>query len=286
MYKKIIIFFITLTFLLSQSEHPYPPLNLVSIPTGGTLPRGSFTIEMLLQKNGGVLPRLAVGLTDNFTIGMSYGFEKLIGNEKPTVSRPKPEVQFKYRLFEETIGSPAVLLGLDTQGRGSYRDEVDILENLDSKEIYGSLSNSIRDNLECYDSAIKYIDSNIIKFINAINNKNSAKALVYFSDHGESVYTGNGHDSSRFQLDMVAVPLLVYLNDSAVKILKSNNVNFDEKDSLLTLDYVPYLISKILGVDAGEYSGSRYILVRDTLYGKKFIDLTSSDTEDWLYNQY
>ena len=84
---------------------------------------------MLLQKNGGVLPRLAVGLTDNFTIGMSYGFEKLIGNEKPTVSRPKPEVQFKYRLFEETIGSPAVLLGLDTQGRGSYHSLNTILIN-------------------------------------------------------------------------------------------------------------------------------------------------------------
>lgn len=180
-------------------------------------------------------------------------------------------------------------------GHGDYCENIpienrkpvdELLTNLDSKEIYGSLSNSIRDNLECYDSAIKYIDSNIMKFINAINNNNSAKALLYFSDHGESVYTGNGHDSSRFQLDMVAVPLLVYLNDSAVKILKSNNISFDEKDSLLTLDYVPYLISKILGVDAGEYSGSRYILVRDTLFGRKSIDLTSSDTEDWLYNQY
>jgi glucan phosphoethanolaminetransferase (alkaline phosphatase superfamily) len=180
-------------------------------------------------------------------------------------------------------------------GHGDYcknipienRKSVDeLLTNLDSKEIYGSLSKSIRDNVECYDSAVKYIDSNLMKFINAIKNNDSAKALVYFSDHGESVYTGNGHDSSRFQLDMLAVPLLVYLNDSALKILKSNNVNFDEKDSLLTLDYVPYLISKILGVDVGEYSGSRYILVRDTLFGKKSIDLNSSVTEDWLYNQY
>ena len=180
-------------------------------------------------------------------------------------------------------------------GHGEYcqnipvenRKPVDeLLTNLDSKEIYGSLNHSIRDKVECYDSAIKYIDSNLMKFIHAINNNDSAKALVYFSDHGESVYTGTGHDSSRFQLDMVAVPLFVYLNDSAVKILKSNNVNFDEKDSLLTLDYVPYLISKLLGLGAGEYSSPRYILVRDTLYGKKSIDLTSSDTEDWLYNQY
>ena len=180
-------------------------------------------------------------------------------------------------------------------GHGDYCENIpnekrkpvdELLKNLDSKEIYGSLSELIRDNVECYDSAVRYIDSNLMKFINAIENNDSAKALVYFSDHGESVYTGLGHDSSRFQLDMLAVPLLVYLNDSALKILKSKNVNFDEKDSLLTLDYVPYLISKILGVDVGEYSGSRYILVRDTLSGKESIDLTSSATKDWLYNQY
>lgn len=180
-------------------------------------------------------------------------------------------------------------------GHGDYCENIpnekrkpvdELLKNLDSKEIYGSLSELIRDNVECYDSAVRYIDSNLMKFINAIKNNDSAKALVYFSDHGESVYTGLGHDSSRFQLDMLAVPLLVYLNDSALKILKSKNVNFDEKDSLLTLDYVPYLISKILGVDVGEYSGSRYILVRDTLSGKESIDLTSSATKDWLYNQY
>ena len=181
-------------------------------------------------------------------------------------------------------------------GHGDYCENIpnenrkpvdELLKNLDSKEIYGSLrSESLRHNVECYDSAVKYIDSNLMKFINAIKNNDSAKAFVYFSDHGESVYTGSGHDSSRFQLDMLAVPLLIYLNDSALKILKSNNVNFDKKDSFITLDYVPYLISKILGVDVGEYSGSRYILVRDTLSGKESIDLTSFVTEDWLYNQY
>ena len=57
---------LVITVISAQSEHPYPPLNLVSIPTAGTLPRGSYTIEILLQKKGGIVPRLAVGLTDNF----------------------------------------------------------------------------------------------------------------------------------------------------------------------------------------------------------------------------
>ena len=80
-------FLLLLVFLFnpswSQIEQPYPPLNLVSIPTAGTLPRGSFTLESLLIKHGGVVPRLSVGFTDNFNFGVSFGIQNLIGNEKP-----------------------------------------------------------------------------------------------------------------------------------------------------------------------------------------------------------
>ena len=66
MKNIFLIIFITLSF--SQVNHPYPPLDLVSIPTSGTLPKGSFTIETLLTKNGGMVPKLLVGLNDNFSI--------------------------------------------------------------------------------------------------------------------------------------------------------------------------------------------------------------------------
>ena len=62
--RIVILFFISIIF--PQIEHPYPPLELVSIPTAGTLPKGSYTYETTLTKNGGVTPKLAVGLTDNF----------------------------------------------------------------------------------------------------------------------------------------------------------------------------------------------------------------------------
>ena len=56
----------------TQIKQPYPPLNLVSIPTAGSLPRGSFTSEALLSKYGAFTPKLSVGITDNFSIGVSY----------------------------------------------------------------------------------------------------------------------------------------------------------------------------------------------------------------------
>ena len=37
--------FVLLSFLFSQSEQPYPPVNLVSIPTAGTMPKGYFSFK-------------------------------------------------------------------------------------------------------------------------------------------------------------------------------------------------------------------------------------------------
>ena len=117
-------FLILLTIIcnigLAQIEQPYPPLNLVTIPTAGTLPRGSFTLETLLINNGGVLPRLSVGFTDNFSFGVSFGVQNLIGGNKPSINKTTPEVQIKYRVFDESEKMPALVYGLDTQGRGLY----------------------------------------------------------------------------------------------------------------------------------------------------------------------
>ena len=127
MRKLILRTFLTLlTFLCnicwSQIEQPYPPLNLVSIPTAGTLPRGSFTLESLLITDGGMVPRLSVGFTDNFSFGVSLGVQNLIGDSKPFINKTTPEVQIKYRVFDESQKMPALVYGLDTQGRGIYTD--------------------------------------------------------------------------------------------------------------------------------------------------------------------
>ena len=118
--NRMIIIVCLSTMLFSQSNHPYPPLDLVSIPTSGTLPRGSYTLETLLTKNGGFVPRLMIGLSDNFSLGMSFGVRNFIGEEKPEKNKATPEVQLKYRIFEETESSPAFLIGLDTQGFGPF----------------------------------------------------------------------------------------------------------------------------------------------------------------------
>ena len=43
--RSVLLLLITYNSVWTQIDQPYPPLNLVSIPTAGTLPRGSFTFE-------------------------------------------------------------------------------------------------------------------------------------------------------------------------------------------------------------------------------------------------
>ena len=119
----LLLLFFLINFGRAQVEQPYPPLNLVSIPTAGTLPRGSFTVESLLTKNGGVVPRLSVGFTDNFSFGVSFGLQNLIGDAKSSVNKSTPEVQIKYRVFDESQTMPALVYGLDTQGRGAFHKD-------------------------------------------------------------------------------------------------------------------------------------------------------------------
>ena len=121
--KFLLLLLILCTLGWDQVEQPYPPLNLVSIPTAGTLPRGSFTLESLIIKNGGVVPKLSVGFTDNFTFGVSYGVQHLIGDTKPSINKTTPEVQIKYRVFDESEKMPALVYGLDTQGRGEFHKQ-------------------------------------------------------------------------------------------------------------------------------------------------------------------
>lgn len=111
---------------LAPGQNP-PPTTLVTIPTAGTLARGEYEVELLMQTGGGILGRLAVGFSNRFTIGMSYGVSQFIGDKKIGLNRIIPEAQLKYRLLDETQSLPALSIGIDSQGRGGFwEQDVDI----------------------------------------------------------------------------------------------------------------------------------------------------------------
>ena len=85
-YKSLILFLVSL--FLAQDTHPYPPLYLVTVPTSGTLPKGTYSMEGLLIDDGGIVSKLSIGISDNLTLGFSWGVQNLIGDIKPSLTIP------------------------------------------------------------------------------------------------------------------------------------------------------------------------------------------------------
>ena len=120
--KTKFLFLIFVGSIYSQSGSYPPPTNLITIPTAGSLSRGCFSVDMRLQKEGGLTVGLAAGITDRFQFGVSYGASRLIGDSS-FVWYPRPEANIKYRLINETMSGPGIAIGLDTQGFGNYNPE-------------------------------------------------------------------------------------------------------------------------------------------------------------------
>ena len=137
MKKQIIVLLISIVHLVKAQEYP-PPTDLISVPTAGTLMRGSFLMDMRIQDEGGLVLGLSAGITDRFQFGMSFGSPNLIGDEN-LEWYPRPEAKLKYLIIDENLSMPALALGLNTQGSGNY---VDTLQRYEIKALglYGAMS--------------------------------------------------------------------------------------------------------------------------------------------------
>ena len=63
-----------------------------------------------------------------------------------------------------------------------------------------------------YDRVVGYIDSNLDRVMRSLQVRVKPAVVMYFSDHGESVFTGRSHDSSRYIDEMTTVPFILYFN--------------------------------------------------------------------------
>jgi hypothetical protein len=106
---------------------PFPgwmPTMLIDCPTAGTLKRGSFNVTMRAYPNGGVLAGTNIGLSNRFMVGISYGSEGIIAEERPNWN-PRVEFNIKLSLVDEGLVFPAASVGFCSQGFGSYLDADD-----------------------------------------------------------------------------------------------------------------------------------------------------------------
>lgn len=142
--KNIIV--ITLLFLgltvLSAQNPVNQSLNLVDCPTSGTLARGSFMTSLYSYNDGGLLGIVQVGISDHLMFGISYGGTNIIGTG-PVDWNPQVSVNARYRVLDETTTSPAIGIGFEGQGRGTYIDSLKRYQEK-SKGVYAVVSKSFQ----------------------------------------------------------------------------------------------------------------------------------------------
>jgi len=143
--------------------------------------------------------------------------------------------------------------------------------------------------IEEYDAAIRYVDHSLSKILSRLQHSPRPTVLVYFSDHGDAVYAGIGHDSARFRHEMARVPFLMYFNDAAARQrpdLLAKYSRLAQARRIATLAQLPSTLLDLLGVRTGpseppllltpvigEAAELPPILVRQTAEGVTFVQL-------------
>jgi hypothetical protein len=138
--KKII--FLLIISIISVGSYPsaqmMAPRKLVTAPTAGSVAHKSFISETHLFDGGGVLYQIDFGIVDLIDSGLSYGGSNIIGSSKINW-QPRPGFQASIRIVEESMVSPGVSIGFDSQGDGPYLSNIKCFQ-VKSRGVYLVLS--------------------------------------------------------------------------------------------------------------------------------------------------
>jgi glucan phosphoethanolaminetransferase (alkaline phosphatase superfamily) len=181
---------------------------------------------------------------------------RLAGNSDGSLPKPFDSDFFGKNLIPTLKQIPEMkkdVVFLHSQaGHGPYLVNVPpdfqgVLDNSIQSE--SSLSQKLITNIDNYDSAVRYVDYSIAKTIESLKSFDRPVVMVYFSDHGESAYTGYGHDSAKFVHEMFRIPFLVYFNQRAQKAYPDLFLKYQllsKSKNISTLAQLPGTIIDIL----------------------------------------
>ncbi len=129
MNKKYLLLFLILIINrifaqgTSGTAAKYEYRNLIDVPTAGILDKGVVGVSLDIMPAGVVISKIEVGVFDNFCFGISYGGSNIIG--QGTIDWYKlPGVNVRLRIINETLSSPAITLGFDSQGKGNFNKDL------------------------------------------------------------------------------------------------------------------------------------------------------------------
>ena len=135
----------------------------------------------------------------------------------------KPKLK-DHQVLQDALAKPGVVLFHSYAGHGDYLQLIDMARSqpvpkpdIDFNGVFGTALSEVFNKglpaeLASYEQALTYIDGNVAEAVENIRQRTKPAVLVYFSDHGEAVFTHRGHESSKFVDEMSTVPLVIYFN--------------------------------------------------------------------------
>ena len=102
----------------------YEYRSLIDMPSAGILEKGFVGVSMDVMPEGVLISKIEVGVFTNFSFGISYGAGNLIGTGDPEWYE-WPGINVRLRLIDETESNPALTIGFDSQGKGTYNKKLD-----------------------------------------------------------------------------------------------------------------------------------------------------------------
>lgn len=123
MFKKIFLSFCALLcgsiFACAMQGDTY----LIDTPTAEVLPLRDLGIKSRFFSGGGLLTYFDFTVINRLSIGASFTFEHLIGENDQKIKALVPALQVKYRIYDGGNYVPAFALGFDNQGFGYDHDK-------------------------------------------------------------------------------------------------------------------------------------------------------------------
>ena len=98
------------------------PAQFIDCESAYTLEKNQYQLDLCFYENGGVLIGATSGLTDELTIGASYGGSGIVGTGT-VKGNPEPAFHIKYRLQNEASFPFELAVGYSGQGYGPYYRE-------------------------------------------------------------------------------------------------------------------------------------------------------------------
>ncbi|MBN1384661.1 MAG: hypothetical protein JW983_07275 [Elusimicrobia bacterium] len=101
------------------------PVEIIDIPTAEVVEYTSFKLSFRMHGSGGIIPKMVFGVFKPINIGMSWDINNLIGTGHNEIDTQPPAIFFKARIFSGGMIIPAIAIGYDGQGYGTYNDDTD-----------------------------------------------------------------------------------------------------------------------------------------------------------------